>query len=120
MKKTLLYLLLFAYTVIVCKPVLPSLADGIAHIFWYSEHMATVHYEHGRYHVHYEYQDAAKKNYPEKDASLPKSATDGNDHFMTADTYITPSPLILLTYFHVISSCLLSRNLNSDFPPPKA
>lgn len=120
MKKTLLYLLLFAYTVIVCKPVLPSIADGIAHIFWYSEHMATVHYEHGKYHVHYEYQDAAKKNYPEKDTNIPKSPTDGTDHLINSDAYPTPSPVIILTYFPVINSCLLFRTPNSDFPPPKA
>jgi hypothetical protein len=70
MKKALLYLLLFAYSTIVLKPVLPTISDTLAHIFWYSEHMATVHYEHGKYHVHLEYTEAAKKGYPEKNNTL--------------------------------------------------
>ena len=119
MKRVLLYLLLFAYTVIVCKPVLPGIADGIAHIFWYSEHIATVHYEHGKYHLHYEYQDAAKKSYPEKDTSLPKSTNTDSEHFMADYTDLTPAPLIINTYFPLLPSFLPCRHLNCDFPPPK-
>jgi len=119
MKKILLYLLLFSYTIIVFKPLYPSIADAMAHIFWYSEHMATVHYEHGKYHVHYEYAQAAKNSYPQKDTSLPKSES-FNEHLMAADAYgFSLSPIIKNKFF-TASSCIPSRCLNNDFPPPKA
>lgn len=41
---------------------MPTLADSFAHILNYSEHVATVHHEHGKSHVHYEYMEEAKKN----------------------------------------------------------
>ena len=85
MKKGLLYLLLFSYAVIIFKPVMPTIADTMAHIFWYSHHMATVHYENGKYHVHLEYADAAKKGYPEKNNVLKEELS--NSHLPTDITY---------------------------------
>jgi len=119
MRKALLYLFLFSYTTIVFKPLYPSIADIIAHVFWYSKHMATVHYEHGKYHVHYEYAQAAKNKYPEKDTHLSKLAY-GSEHLVTTDAYdICLSPVIKNKFF-ITSSYLLVRHLNNDFPPPRA
>ncbi|MEP6725898.1 MAG: hypothetical protein ABJC98_08790 [Bacteroidota bacterium] len=119
MKKALLYLLLFCYTTLICKPMLPFISDGIAHIFWYSEHMATVHYENGKYHVHYENVNEAKKRYPEKDANLPKADFSDYDH-MFANTYDFTIPRLVLTHFSGVYSYLPLTYLHSDFPPPKA
>ncbi|MEO5681069.1 MAG: hypothetical protein ABIQ88_00445 [Chitinophagaceae bacterium] len=120
MKKALLYLLLFSYITIICKPVLPSLSDGIAHIFWYTDHMATVHYEHGKYHVHNEYKDAAKKGYPEKDASLPKSDNPISYHLITPDSYDFSFKSMAPRYLSAIPAMLPHTFLNSDFLPPRA
>jgi hypothetical protein len=120
MKKALLYLLLFSYTTLVCKPLLPSLSDAIAHIFWYSDHMATVHYEQGKYHVHYEYQQAAKNEYPQKDTNLPKSADTVSEHLAVIDTYHSFHPAVTTVYLSIASSHLLHTHLDSDIPPPKA
>ncbi len=119
MRKAILYLLLFAYTTIVCKPIFPSIADTVAHIFWYSEHMATVHVENGKYHVHLEYTNAARKNYPEKDANLPKAGSD-TDHLITAVTYHFSLPPVIETHFLTYTSPLSGNYLHSDFPPPRA
>ena len=119
MKKALLYLVLFSYTTIVLKPVFPTIADTVAHIFWYSAHMATVHVENGKYHVHYELQDAAKKTAPEKDANLSKSESNA-EHLIVENSYKFSSPLIIKTFFHSPSSYLLHTHLNGDFPPPRA
>ena len=119
MRKAILYLLLFAYTTIVCKPIFPSLADGIAHVFWYTEHIATVHAENGQYHVHLEYAAAAKKGYPEKDTHLPKQGSD-TDHLMRTQEYSFSVPVIVQKDFTISYSYLPITHLPSDFPPPRA
>jgi hypothetical protein len=118
MKKALLYLLLFSYSIIVLKPVFPTIADTIAHICWYSEHMATVHYEHGQYHVHMEYTEAAKKGYPEKNNSV-KENEPVNIHLSTIPayhftTYTQPKPACILS-----SSMLPVSYGKCHYPPPK-
>jgi hypothetical protein len=118
MKKALLYLLLFSYSIIVVKPVLPTVSDTIAHIFWYSEHMATVHYEHGQYHVHMEYTEAAKKGYPEKNNTVKEDET-VNFHLSTIHTYN------FITYAQAKPACILSSSMlpliygSCHYPPPK-
>lgn len=54
MKRQVATLLLVCYAALLLRPLLPVLQDGMAHMFWNSEHMATVHYENGKYHVHVE------------------------------------------------------------------
>jgi hypothetical protein len=118
MRKAILYLLLFSYTTIVFKPVFPTIADTVAHIFWYSEHMATVHYEHGKYHVHYQYQQAAKNGCPEKDSTISKSES-YSEHLIIAKSYTHPLYTLIKTKFLTASSGLAQMHLNNDFPPPK-
>jgi hypothetical protein len=120
MPKALLYLLLFSYTTIICKPVLPALSDAIAHVFWYSEHMATVHYEHGKYHVHYEYQQAAKNEFPGKDTSLPKSTDTVSEHIAGSNAYQPFRQPAVIDYFSLPLQGLFCTILDSDVPPPKA
>ena len=54
MRETLLYLLLFTYSASILKPAMPYLTDALAHTFYYAEHVKTVHFENGKYHVHNE------------------------------------------------------------------
>ena len=121
MRKALLYLLLFSYTCIICKPMLPALSDGLAHIFWYSQHMATVHYENGRYHVHNENLREARKGYPQRDASIPKTVAMDTEHLVAAPGYglTIPAPVSTI-YFPSTESALAHIYLNNHFPPPKA
>ncbi|HTF05970.1 MAG TPA: hypothetical protein VK826_18200 [Bacteroidia bacterium] len=58
MKKQLAILLLVCYAFALFKPVAPVIADMLAHTFWESNHVATVHYENGGYHMHIEVKDA--------------------------------------------------------------
>jgi hypothetical protein len=118
MRRVLLYLLLFSYTTIVFKPLYPSLADTIAHIFWYSHHVATVHYEHGRYHVHVENREASKKDGQATETNLPKSATD-TEHLIVTDGFEFSNQLIERPSFSIMSSQLPLAKSASDFRPPK-
>ena len=119
MKKALLYLLLFSYTSLVLKPVLPFITDTVAHIFWYSEHIATVHYEKGKYHVHYESLAEAKKNSPEKSIPVTKTETASSEHFMNTSRYDFSYQPLLSLHFSNPSFYLPHTWLANSYPPPK-
>ena len=121
MKKAILYLLLFSYASIILKPVMPSVSDFVAHVFWYSEHMATVHYEHGKYHVHYEYADAAKKDNAAKNNSGVKPEDSSKEHLISNKSCLLSNPLqVIKNSFAIFSSDLTVATLKNDYPPPRA
>jgi hypothetical protein len=62
MKKQVATLLLVCYAAFLLRPLLPVLEDVMAHMLWKNEHIATVHYENGKYHVHLEISDAEEKS----------------------------------------------------------
>ena len=83
MKQAITYFLLFSYATIMFKPLLPYASDLIAHIFWYSDHMATVHSHNGKFHVHKEVMEAAKNNDSEKNSNILKKENVESDHIST-------------------------------------
>lgn len=119
MKRLALYLLLYTYTTIMLKPVLPYVSDSIAHIFWYSDHIATVHCEHGKYHVHYEYLEAAKKTYPEKYPNTQKKESPSNEHLVYKVLYDFSTQQVMSSQFATLHYPVISTSLGSDYPPPK-
>lgn len=72
-KTIVLYILLLTYATNLVKPVLPYIKDAVAHIFWYTDHLSSVHYENGKYHVHLEALREAKKTDNSK-ATVPGKA----------------------------------------------
>jgi hypothetical protein len=120
MKKTALYILLFSYTTIMLKPVTPYLSDLAAHVFSYSKHMATVHYENGKLHVHKEVVENAKNADQQKEIPSAKKEKSGSDHlaFPRADDRPPFAKTFAITA--VYNSSLLYNYLQGDFPPPRA
>ena len=72
MKKVLLYIVLFSYAIVMFKPALPYVSDFIGHVLFYQQHLATVHFENGKYHLHKEVaknikeENSGKNSLPEK------------------------------------------------------
>jgi mannose-6-phosphate isomerase class I len=62
MKKQLAIILLFCYASVLLRPLVPVVSDFLAHTFWSSDHIATVHYENGHYHLHYELKEIHKND----------------------------------------------------------
>ena len=103
------------------KPVLPYISDSINHIFFYAKHMATVHYENGKYHVHYETAKHAREEGPAK--------TPGNNS--KKDTATNEYVLILssegndtidfngILFAAATTPSLLSSPLQNNYPPPR-
>ena len=61
-KKALVTIMLCIYAFGLVKPILPIVKDVLSHTFFKTSHMATVHYENGRYHLHMELSDEAQKS----------------------------------------------------------
>jgi hypothetical protein len=120
MKKAILYLLLLTYSTNLLKPVLPYVADTFSHIFWYSKHMATVHYENGNYHVHMEALNAAKKTDSPNSSNPGKTETTFSEHIITRIEYIFHPVDIVPSYFTLVSPNLSDRFSVGDYPPPRA
>ena len=98
---------------------MPAITDMMAHVFWYSQHMATVHQENGQYHVHLEFAAAAKKDAAEKNTSI-KTGETTTFHLSALTTYhfslVAPS---LINFQHP-SSPLAHHCGAVPYSPPKA
>lgn len=119
MKKAALYLLLFSYAMVIVKPVAPYVSDAVAHIFYYSQHMATVHYENGKMHVHQEIADNAKKEQPTKEIPSAKKENAANDHICLQQKQSVQSLSVMQSYPIPSASGLLNLYLSGEYPPPR-
>ena len=82
--------------------------------------MASVHYEDGKYHVHKELVDDAKKSSPTKETPASKKENSANDHIVLQQK---PAATFLSTNvpFQILSATKLINNyLAGDYPPPRA
>ena len=101
------------------KPVLPYISDTIAHIFWYSKHMATVHYVDGKFHVHKDVMEQEKRNGTEKNPFTEKKDQSQYEYLITLVKPLTLKGIIMNDYFAKPSTPLFTADLITDYPPPK-
>ena len=73
MKRLSIYLLLFVYAAAQLKPLTAILNDALAHTFWKVQHMATVHYENGHYHLHNELKTISEEDKSSTQEKVPSS-----------------------------------------------
>ncbi|MBK8520180.1 MAG: hypothetical protein IPL54_04630 [Chitinophagaceae bacterium] len=120
MKKTALYFLLFSYAMVILKPVTPYVSDAVAHIFYYSQHMATVHYENGKMHVHREIVNNAKEEQPAKEIPASKRENSANDHTGLQQKQLVQVLPVTRSYQIPFTASLLQNYLAAEYPPPRA
>lgn len=120
MKKAALYFLLFSYAMVILKPVAPYVSDAVAHIFYYSQHMATVHYENGKMHVHKEIVDNAKKEQPAKELPAAKKENSANEHTCLQQKQSVQVLPVIRSYQIPAAASLLTNYLVGEYPPPRA
>jgi hypothetical protein len=102
-------------------PVLPYVYDTVAHTFWLYEHIATVHYEDGNYHTHYEAAAIATKTNTDKNNAAAKYSTNTDDHEVnTASYHHAIFHTVITTSFSPYQVNPYHTHLLSDYPPPKA
>ncbi|MCW3076027.1 MAG: hypothetical protein JWO32_636 [Bacteroidetes bacterium] len=123
MKKTFIYLLLLLYVAVQLKPITAVFEDVLAHTFYKAQHMATIHFENGKYHLHTDLKEIA-----EQDGSSPSEKVPSN--IKTNDTvssHTTPEFIFQLNkqalafqYLKGRSTTLPSAFLKISNPPPQA
>ena len=117
-QKGLVCILFFIYSLSLVKPVLPVISDTIAHIFWYSQHIATVHSEKGKYHLHIAVMKATDQKNQDQSIPFGKSEIKVNEHM--ANSFLISLTLIsrrLLHHPHFISFFPKVLLANSPHPP---
>lgn len=120
MKQIALYTILFAYCMVMLKPVTPYITDTIAHIFYKAKHIATVHYENGKYHVHKEVTATAKKDAAQNQVPAAKKDNSTVEHiFLTQTVKFLPGPY-KINYPALVTPHLISSHPATELPPPRA
>lgn len=109
------------YAFALVRPILPVVKDVVAHTFFKMQHMATVHVENGKYHVHLELEKASEK-------PITKSAADVSAFSETLSNHLQNNTLTIpFIYPATIQKKLFTyinfpvdSFLKSPTPPPKA
>ncbi len=119
MKTTAAYYLLLLYLFAICKPVLPLVQDDLAHIFWKTEHIATVHHHHGDHHAEEEVATAAHDEENNKVPLTSKTSEPVSIHIIVQNSYIIPQLFIEKPNFGAKIYKVSSLSLDKHFPPPR-
>lgn len=123
MKKVFVYITLFFYVVVQLKPLVAVLEDVIAHTFYKVQHMATVHYENGKYHLHAELNTIAEEENKKSQENVPSSvkADETISVHVKEDFAFKPSDSQLVSVI-VFSQKqdMVSPFIKKSSPPPKA
>ena len=119
MKRIISYLVLFSYTIIILKPVIPVVSDSVAHIFWKLEHISTVHSHGGDDHVHQEIMKTEAQDQKDKTTVPFRYEVSVNSHLIAKISY--DFSLVPEIQIHNISSLFYHPQafLEQDDPPPE-
>ncbi|MGL5889352.1 MAG: hypothetical protein ACRC3B_05670 [Bacteroidia bacterium] len=120
MKRQLATILLLCYASVLLRPLVPVVSDFLAHTFWSSEHIATVHYENGHYHVHYELKEINKNDVdPAQQTPDKKSGTENVQvHIITNEVDLTADPVSVQYHTFSFASAHTDVLLLVPTPPP--
>lgn len=120
MKNILSYLLLCIYATIMIKPVMPTVTDVFAHVLNYKEHMATVHKHNGKFHVHYDYIEAAKKTSHEDNpySNSNKKRGSSDDHTLFVVLRVNVIPEVQQDQLNLLLHSLPLISMQGDLRPP--
>jgi hypothetical protein len=106
---------------VMLKPLLPYATDFIGHVLFKAQHMATVHYENGQYHVHKEIAKNTKEETNDKNTNNNKNNNKPNEHivfFSLSDFCYTSINERL--YKPMSTPIVLTGNHQCNYPPPRS
>lgn len=120
MKRLLLHIILFSYAIVMFKPAFPYLKDAVNHLVFYKQHMATVHFENGKYHVHAEVSKNAKEENSTKNIPTSKKENTSTDHTLfIGKTEKVVTNIIGKNFTMLANNNLSAGNVQYNFPPPR-
>ncbi len=102
------------------KPMFPYINDAINHLIFYQQHLATVHFEDGAYHVHTEVSNDVKNSDSNEDIPLSKKPANSSEHLVIlADKQC--SAVLVVPVVHALFNCagLSAGDLHDHYPPPR-
>ncbi len=102
------------------KPVLPYVSDFVNHVFFYTQHMATVHIEDGKMHVHKEIVDNTKKAASQKEIPAAKKENTTTDYISFQQKESITISILNRVFQIPVSTALQLNYLPGDYPPPRA
>ena len=112
-------LTLFAYVLLVFNPVMPIVADKIAHTFYERSHLLTVHQVNGKYHVHLAMANAENQADKTKSSRGGKQGAEEYFHLISVTSYN-------FAHHHIINRSYPMQNFylpvsypDIDYQPPK-
>lgn len=123
MKKPILYILLTLYIAAQLRPLTAVVQDFIAHTFFKMEHMSSIHYENGHYHLHTELKNINEEDNNKTQGKVPTSQK--VDESISANTL----QMFNFQFQDNINTSLnwartqqdvISGHTQIDSPPPKA
>ncbi len=117
--KVLTYLFLSIYTFALLKPIIPIAKDFVAHAFNAQSHIATVHYENGKSHLHVEVAKAAKETTAKQNVNAVYYETCQNHTSAEIFRYYL-FPVYSELYFLDTKYCMKDMIQSIQTPPPKA
>jgi hypothetical protein len=113
------FICIYAFALI--RPIMPIVNDVIAHTFFKVEHLATVHFENGKYHVHMDLQKADERN-DARNTPLAPAFIDTLDSHLKSESitsFVITQTILPKLLFSVINFPV-DVCLKSPTPPPKA
>jgi hypothetical protein len=122
-KKPILYILLTLYIAAQLRPLTAVVQDFIAHTFFKMEHMSSIHYENGHYHLHTELKNINEEDNNKTQGKVPTSQK--VDESISANTL----QMFNFQFQDNINASLnwartqqdvISGHTQIDSPPPKA
>jgi Zn-finger protein len=120
-KRAVIYILLSFYVFAQVKPLAVIVEDVLAHTLWRAQHMATVHFENGHYHIHNELSDVSEKENKSAQNKAPSSEKMNENTFQNIHelnfNFQTNSILTPVTIFQTQDVLAGFTTINS--PPPK-
>lgn len=120
MKKIILHIVLLSYTLLMLKPALPYVSDLVGHVFFYTQHMATVHIENGKMHIHKEIMDNAKKEASQKELPSAKKEKSVTDHISLQQKELSTDFDLKKSNPIPATTALINIFLPGEYPPPRA
>jgi valyl-tRNA synthetase len=119
-KKFVIYAFLYVYCFGLIKPIMPIVNDVIAHTFYKMEHLATVHFENGKYHVHEELASEASKRNDAKGTNQFSENETLSSHIINKKIEYKIYPSLSSKIIFSKEQHLLDAFVQNVTPPPEA
>lgn len=117
-------LLVAIYSCMPLKPILPFASDFVAHTFNEFDHVATVHFENGKYHVHAEVEKDAQSTNNDSEAPVNETNLKTDLHCAQEITFeLSEQPIFdhktsvkIAVHSQAFSN---GQSVSPNYPPPQ-